>query len=204
MRSALTMLIAVCAAVCSLAWATDGFSALTSEQARRISISRQPVAVPDATLRMADGSQKSLRDLLINPSGSSIVGFFYSRCNSICVTMGNDLRKLQQLITDKGLEGKVQLLSISFDAHNDNTQVLSAYGDRMQARDTIWQIAAAEQGESLAVVLDTFGIRVIDDGKGGFVHNSAYHVVGARGDLEAIVDLANPMRALSIANGELK
>lgn len=201
MRTFLACLLVGCIVISALAWATGGFRVLTSEQARRLAVSEQPVAVPEVILRMDDGAQRSLRDLLVGDGGRSIVGFFYSRCTSICITLGNDFRQLQQRILDSGLEGQVRLVSISFDAQADTAAVLQAYRERMQARGNIWQIAAAMEGESLARVLQSFGIRVVDDGRGGFVHNSAYHIVNSQGELEAIIDLANPLAALDAAMG---
>ncbi|MBN7796099.1 SCO family protein [Parahaliea mediterranea] len=201
MRTALASLLVVCIATGTLAWATDGFRVLTSEQARRLAVSERPVAVPDVGLRMDNGARQSLRDLLHDEGARSIVGFFYSRCTSICITLGNDFRQLQQRIVDEGLEGRVKLLSISFDTQADTAAVLRDYRERMRARDNIWQIAAAQDGQELAVLLESFGVTVIDDGRGGFVHNSAYHIVNARGELEAIVDLAKPLAALRAARG---
>jgi protein SCO1/2 len=96
----------------------------------------------------------------------------------------------------------VQLLSISFDPEHDTSDVLAQYAGRMRADPFIWRIGTVPDESELPKLLDAFGIVVIRDGLGGFQHNAAFHVVDPNGRLTAIVDLAQPDRALERAIAE--
>jgi protein SCO1/2 len=50
---------------------------------------------------------------------------------------------------------------------------------------------------ALRALLDTFGVVVIPDGMGGFVHNAAIHLVDEEGRLGAIYDLGEERAVLA-------
>jgi protein SCO1 len=169
----------------ALAQATDGFKVVTSEGARQVAIERAPQAVPDIALIDQDGKAFSLADYR---GRTVLVDFIYTRCPTICGLAGDDFhRVLAQLESDK-IGRKVDLLSISFDPQNDDREALKLYGDRFGAIAPRWRIAAPTDARGLAALLRTFGVVVIPDGFGGFVHNSAVYVVDARERLVRILD----------------
>src|SRR5690606_31240135 len=108
-------------------------------------------------LLFANGESLSLHALVgATPGANTLVGFFYSSCHSICVTLGHDFHQLQNQIVEQGLEQKVKLLTISFDPENDTVPVLQAYQQRMDAKGDLWRIATVPDRESLSALLQTF------------------------------------------------
>lgn len=173
----------------ALGWATEGFRVVTSEGARALAVARAPRAVPDVALVDQDGHAFTLGDYR---GRTVLVDFIYTRCPTICGVTGDEFRGV--LARLGAADSKVDLLSISFDPANDDREALQLYGDRFGARAPRWRIAAPIDQAGLAALLATFGVVVIPDGLGGFIHNSAVYLVDARGRLARILDPDAPAR----------
>ena len=62
-----------------------------------------------------------------------------------------------------------------------------------------WQVAIPTTGTALAALLREAGVVVISDGRGGYTHNAAIHLVRADGRLIGIYDLDQAHQALADA-----
>ena len=180
--------LAVCTAGAVTFWhATDGLRALTSEQARRVSISRSPRPVPDVLLEDQDGIAFRLADLQGAPVA---VEFIYTRCQTLCALLSAGMRQFSasQRSSGTGASGRVHLVSISFDAAGDSTPRLREYASHYGAAHDTWRIARVRDPRDLGSLLETFGIVVIPDGAGGFQHNAAIHLLRTDGRLARVLD----------------
>lgn len=173
------------AGIASLAWATDGFRAVTSEGARQLSVERHPRPVPDATLVDQNGNAFSLGDYR---GRTILVDFIYTRCPTICSIYGDDFHRVLAQLGHSAADQKIDLLSISFDTENDDQEALKLYADRYGATAPRWRIATPTDKQGLTALLNTFGVVVIPDGMGGFVHDSAVYIVDAQQRLARILD----------------
>ena len=170
---------------------TDGFAAFTAESARRAEILRSPRALPAAVLEDQDGRTFSLQDY----RGKLLaVEFIYTRCMTICRTLGIAFRQVRDHVPQPMLESDFALLSVSFDPARDDTASLKAYGDAHGADGRHWRIARVRNAADLQQLLDAFGIVVIPDGLGGFEHNAAIHLLDRGGRLALITDIDEPVR----------
>lgn len=172
-------------------WAgTDGFTAFTAETARRADILRTPRSLPAAALEDQDGRRFSLQDY----QGRLLaVEFIYTRCATICRSLGMAFRQVRERLPAQMLGRDVVLLSISFDALRDDPASLKAYGQAYGADGTHWRVARIHSPDEVAPLLAAFGIVVIPDGLGGFEHNAAIHLLGRDGKLAQISDLDQPL-----------
>ena len=172
-------------------WAgTDGFTAFTAETARRADILRTPRSLPAAALEDQDGRRFSLQDY----QGRLLaVEFIYTRCATICRSLGMAFRQVRERLPAQMLGRDVVLLSISFDAARDDPASLKAYGQAFGADGAHWRIARIHSEADVAPLLAAFGIVVIPDGLGGFEHNAAIHLLGRDGKLAQISDLDQPI-----------
>jgi protein SCO1/2 len=184
-------LLAIVAAtgIAALAWETDGFRVVTSAGARQLSIERAPHLLPEVRLVDQDGHAFSLSSYEGRPV---LVDFIYTRCPTLCGVLGDDFRGVLQLMGGAGAGARIDLLSISFDPQNDDREALRLYGDRYGAKAPRWRIAALADARGLAALMQSFGVVVIPDGMGGFIHNSAVYLVDARGRLARILDPDSP------------
>lgn len=180
----LTIVAAIAAGIGALAQASDGFRVVTSDQARRLAIAEAPRPVPNITLTDQNGRSFSLADYRGDPV---LVEFVYTRCPSLCTLLGDDFQRIKGAFDRSGIAVHVRFLSISFDVEHDAPPDLKLYGERYGAVAPEWRVAVPSQAD-LARLLRTFGIIVIPDGAGGFVHNAALYLVDSGGRLVRIMD----------------
>ncbi len=176
----------------ALAFETDGFRVVTSAGARQLSVERTPQVLPNAGLVDQDGTPFTLNDYKGRPV---LIDFIYTRCPTICSALGDDFARLRQLM---GGTRSIDLLSISFDPTDDRA-ALRLYGDRFGAKAPRWRIAAPVDERARAKLLHSFGVVVIPDRLGGFIHNDSVYVVDAQGRLARILDPDAPDRLLAAA-----
>lgn len=180
----------------ALAWGTEGFRVVTSEGARQLTVERSPRPVPDVRLVDQDGNSFALSDYR---GRTVLVEFIYTRCPTLCGVLGDDFRRVLALMQHMAPDQEINLLSISFDPANDDREALKLYGDRYGARAPRWRVAVPADRRALPTLLQTFGVVVIPDGLGGFVHNSAVYLVDARGRLARVLDSDTPPRLIAEA-----
>ena len=170
--------------------ATDGFTAFTAETSRRAEILRSPRSLPAVALEDQDGRRFSLQDY----QGRLLaVEFIYTRCTTICRSLGMAFRQVRERLPAQALGHEVALLSISFDAARDDPASLKAYGQAFGADGAHWRIARIHSPAEVAPLLAAFGVVVIPDGMGGFEHNAAIHLLGRDGKLTQISDIDQPV-----------
>ena len=202
--ASLTVLIAGLAA---LFVATGGGQSFTTETLRRQQVSQQPQRIDAFNVTTSSGVKTTLKALLTNEkSGHQQVGnkvwlvdFVYTRCQTLCSSLGSIYQQLQAQIEARGVRGQVGLLSISFDPVNDDAAALKAYATRMRMNPAVWQIATLTSWQDRRRLLDGFGIMVVPAPLGEFEHNAALHVVTAEGQLVRIMDYADFQTALDVA-----
>lgn len=178
-----------------LGGATSGFRVWTTDMARAVAVAARPVAVPRVALVDAHRAPQSITD----DSRGTIVDFVYTRCVTLCGTLGATYQQLQADIVRRGVADRVRLLTISFDPVWDTPERLQYYAIAMRPDPAIWTIATLSDTSQLEGLLRTFGIRVIPDGVGGFVHNAALHVVDPAGQLVAILPIDARDEAIDVA-----
>lgn len=185
LRTLLASLLILAAGVAALAATTDGFRAFTSETARRIDVREHPRLLPSLPLQAADGRRvdfASLRGRWL------LVDFIYTRCTTYCSVQGSEFARLQTRLAGPIAGGRVSLLSVSFDPGRDDPDALAAYQRRSGDRGVGWIAARPTNTADLEVLMRGFGVTVIPDGLGGYVHNAAIAVVDPAGRLVAILD----------------
>ncbi|MCC7326064.1 MAG: SCO family protein [Burkholderiales bacterium] len=121
-----------------------------------------------------------------------LVDFIYTRCITYCSILGGEFAQLQDRLAAPLALGKVQLLSISFDPTHDTPTQLGGYLERFRSRGAGWLAARPLDADGLQTLKREFGITVIPDGLGGYVHNAAIQVVDPQGRLVDILDIGNP------------
>ena len=171
-----------------LAATTNGFQAFTTETARRVAVRSRPAELPAVALESQSGARFMLADLR---GKWLLVDFIYTRCPTFCAVLGGDFAQLERQLAGPIAQGRVQLLSISFDPTRDPPAQLAAYLGRFRSRDQGWQAARPLTADGLQSLTAGFGITVIPDRLGGYTHNAAIHLVDREGRLVDIFDLGD-------------
>ncbi len=206
LRTAMTSLAIAVLGGLSASWLTEGFEVWTAEGARRRAVIEAPITAPPATLLGAGLTGQSLHGLLASPGRVTLVSFIYTRCPSVCLTLGSSFQQLQTAVSgpamdraDISADSGIQLLSISFDPAHDDIDQLGRYASLWRADPRHWRIATVPDAAQLQRLLQAWQVVVIPDALGGYEHNAALLVIDERGRLVRIFDEADSATALAFA-----
>lgn len=188
LRTILASIAVLLAGGVALATATDGFRAFTTETGRRVSVRSHPIVIPAIALENQSGARFTFTDLR---GKWLLVDFIYTQCPTFCGRLGDDFAQLEQQLRDPIAQGKVQLLSVTFDPTRDSPAQLAAYLGRFWSPGMGWQAARPLTADGLQQMTAAFGITVIPDQLGGFTHNASIHLVDPEGRLVDIFDLGD-------------
>lgn len=192
-RAALASLAVAALGGGALGHATEGFRAITAEGARRLSIEAKPRSIPDVLLEDQDGARFRLGDYKGRPV---LVEFFYARCPTVCTRLTAAFQTLNAALPADRDRAPV-LIGITFDPIHDTRATLRDYAHAYGADGRTWRFARAVDAGDLKTLLDAFGVVVIDDGMGGFNHNTAIHFVDAGGRLARVYDIEDTATVLA-------
>lgn len=164
---------------------TDGFRAFTTESARRLAVRDHPPLVPTLPLQTADGGRTSFSELR---GRWVLVDFIYTSCMTECSLQGAEFARLERELAGPIAAGKLAMLSVSFDPQRDTPAALSEYVRSHKGGGAGWLAARPVSEADLAEFKRVFGVVVIPDEMGGFMHNAATLVVDPTGKLVRVFD----------------
>lgn len=197
----LSLLLALCG-FAAADWLTHGFQVWTDEGARRLEVALQPVEAPRVAVDGPGVAAPDLPALLAQGGGVTIADFIYTRCQTVCLSLGSTFQQLQAALqTDRaaGQSANVRLLSISFDGAHDHPAALRAYAHGLQADPALWRFVRVPDAAQQQALLHHLGVVVVPDGRGDYEHNAALLVFDARGRMVRVFDVAEQQLALDYA-----
>ena len=200
--TALATTVVALVGVLAFSLLTHGFSALTSETARRDTVAATSIGVPVLAGIDQAGRQHALFEDIDHTGPApraTIVDFIYTRCVGVCSALGGSYQQLQAAIQARHLEDRVRLVTVSFDPRHDTPSTMAQYAQQMRADPRIWTLMSPQHDEQLQGLLGSFGIVVVPAPFDQFQHNAAFHVLDTQGRLARIVDLDDPQGALDAA-----
>ncbi|MBE7417436.1 MAG: SCO family protein [Ideonella sp.] len=201
-RSAAFSVLVLLGGYAAAAWLTHDFQVFTDEGARRLEVALHPVAVPAVAMQGPGAIAPTLPALLARDGGVTIADFFYTRCASVCRSLGSGMQQMQAALQADAQAGRppgVRLLSISFDGGRDDAAALQAYAHSLRADPAWWRFVRTGDAAEQTELLRRLGVVVIPDGRGDFEHNAAWLVFDARGRMVRVFDLAQRQLALDYA-----
>ena len=199
--AALSLLLALCG-YAAADWLTHGFQVWTDEGARRLEVALQPV---DALRVAVDGPGVAAPDLpalLAEGGGVTIADFIYTRCQSVCLSLGSTFQQLQAALqADRaaGQSAKVRLLSVSFDGAHDHPAALRTYAQGLRADPALWHFVRVPDAAQEQALLRRLGVVVVPDGRGDYEHNAALLVFDTQGRMVRVFDIEERQLALDYA-----
>ncbi len=165
--------LVLAAGISAFTFGTNGGRAWTAESARRLAAMESPQHLPRAEITTQSGQVADLNDYT---QGLVLMDFIYTRCPTVCLAMGAELRQWQSDLRKGGAYEEVRLLSLSFD-RRDSALDLQQYLKRFAADPTMWAAARFTDQQVLAQLMDQLGVIAIPDPVVGFVHNAAIYLV---------------------------
>lgn len=201
-RTVLLSALLVLGGVATARWLTYDFQVWTDEGARRLEVALRPVPAPDVRVEGPQMPAAPLPSLLTDGGPVTIVDFFYTHCETVCLSLGSSFQQLQAALQADRAEGKasgVRLLSISFDGARDDPAQLAAYAAGLHADGDLWRFVRVPDPRQQQALLRSLGVVVIPDDRGDYEHNAALLIFDRRGRMVRIFDLAEQQLALDYA-----
>lgn len=199
LRTASLCALLLWAAYASAGWLTHGFQAWTEEDARRLEVALQPVAVPAVEVEGPGVAPRDLRALVGNGRDVTVVEFIYTHCETVCLALGSTFQQMQAALQADAADAHVRLLSISFDGERDRVPDLADYAWRLRADPAWWRFLRVADAAQTQRLLAAMRVVVVPNGRGDFEHNAALLVVDRTGRLVRVFDVAQQQLALDYA-----
>lgn len=201
-RTALLCVGLALAGYASAAWLTHDFQVWTAEGARRLEVALRPVATPEVQVDGPAIVKQPLARLLTDGRSVTVVDFVYTRCRTVCLSLGGVMQQMQASLRQDAAANRVapvKLLSISFDGTYDDQPVLQRYAARLNADAALWRFVRMPDARDTRRLLDAFEVVVVPDGRGDYEHNAALLVVDPQGRLVRVFDYSEQQLALDYA-----
>ena len=111
-----------------------------------------------------------------------IADFIFTNCNTVCLPMTSNMKKLQNRIAEEGLED-VHLVSFSVDPEFDNPSVLKKYGESFQADFENWSFLTGYSQETIeSLATENFKLMVQKPAEGDqVIHGTSFSLVDQTG-----------------------
>lgn len=171
---------------------TDGFTAYTAETARVNRLIDNQPKFPVITLEDSLGQQYSISEF---KDKYVLITFMYTSCGTVCPQLEKNMGQVYHALPSKYIGKDIIFLSISFDPTRDDPARLNVYKDMFNSDGETWRMARIPDQAELDSLLKKFGVTVIPDGNGNFVHNSAFYLVNKKGILVNVMDYMKPEEA---------
>jgi len=200
-RTAIASALLLLGGYSAAAWLTHDFQVWTDEGARRLEVALHPVPAPAVGVQGPGAVAGELPALLAEGGGVTVVDFFYTRCLTVCRSLGSSFQQLQADLQAAPAEhgAGVRLLSISFDGAHDDPRALQAYAASLHAQPALWRFVRVPKAVEQQALLQRLGVVVVPDGRGDFEHNAALLVFDRRARMVRVFDLAEQQLALNYA-----
>ncbi|WP_456421368.1 SCO family protein [Lutibacter sp.] len=135
---------------------------------------------------------------LINQNGDTITqedykdkiyvtDFFFTRCQTICPIMTNNMGKLQEIFKN---DIDIKFLSLSVTPEMDSIPILREYADRKGVIDTKWNITTGDKKHIYELARKSY-FAVLDEGDGGiqdFIHTENFILVDKKKQIRGFYD----------------
>ena len=159
----------------------------------------------DLNPRVVDRSMLGIRSnhkvadfKLINQNGDTITqedyknkiyvaDFFFTRCQTICPIMTNNIGKLQEIFMD---DDAIKFLSLSVTPEIDSVSVLREYADRKGVIDSKWNVTTGSKKHIYELARKSY-FSVIDEGDGGlqdFIHTTNFVLIDKKKRIRGVYD----------------
>ena len=155
-------------------------------------------ALVDVSLHEKSKNHQVADFQLINQNGSVVTqenyknkiyvtDFFFTRCQTICPIMTNNMAKIQTAFQDND---DIMLLSLSVTPEMDSIPVLRAYADKKGVIDSKWNVTTGNKKHIYELARKSY-FAVAEQGDGGlqdFIHTPNFILVDKKKQIRGVYD----------------
>jgi len=189
--------------VCAFAWGawrqTADFDTWTFEGRRQLQLASGDLRAPTVAMTRAFGNEPLVWPAGAAAPGAYLVDFIYTRCPTVCRTLGSQYQQMQRQMARDPTLAQVHLASISFDVANDGSTELRQLARSLGADPARWSFAVPAGDAETHRLVRALGVVAVADSAGGFVHNGDIHLLDRHGQLRSVFTFDQWPRALAAA-----
>ena len=129
--------------------------------------------IPPFSLTGVDGMPVSV---LASDTSISVVNFFYTRCNTFCKHMNDEMNRVAERFVSNGM---VNFYTITVDTTYDTPEVLRQYAEAYQPDTKKWHFLTAGADDVYSIARDGFLVDAVQDTtqEAHFIHSSSLILV---------------------------
>jgi len=127
-----------------------------------------------------------------------VADFIFTSCSMVCPRLTEEMAKLQRHLVNRGLDGRVSLISITVDPERDTPERLAAYAAGFQANPSVWKFLTGSSKQIEDAVVHGFKQAVEKEkdpaSHDGFtiLHGSSFVLVDEQGVIRGFYDSTDP------------
>ncbi|MDF2066996.1 SCO family protein [Bacillus sp. Cr_A10] len=119
-----------------------------------------------------------------------LISFYYTNCPDICPTTMMDLKKLQQLMNEKGIsEDQYIILSVTLDPEYDTNKRILEYKNLFEISSPNWLFLRGSE-EDTKELTNNFDFYYKKDENGFLTHSTSMYIVDSNDQIRAHHDMA--------------
>ena len=155
-------------------------------------------ALVDESLQNKSENHKVTDFHLINQNGETITSanynnkiyvtdFFFTRCQTICPVMTNNMAKVQKVFTENE---EIMFLSISVTPEMDSIPILKEYAVKKGVIDSKWNVTTGNKKHIYELARKSY-FAVVEEGDGGlqdFIHTTKFILVDKQKQIRGVYD----------------
>lgn len=145
---------------------------------------------PEFELQDTNGQTVTLSDF---DNKVKLVYFFFSNCPDVCPMSTQYLTGVQEeLIKQKLFGTDAFMLSITFDPERDTAERLKQFSESYGVDQSGWKFLRGNDEAKMKELAEKYGIGVIKDERGNFMHTNIVLLVDKKGVIRAYYDVLDP------------
>lgn len=127
-------------------------------------------------------------DVLANDTSVAVVNFFYTRCETFCKHMNDEMNRVAERFIDNGL---VNFYTITVDTAYDSPEVLNNYAKVYRPESKKWSFLTAGGDDVYDVARNGFLVDAIQDTtrEASFIHSSSLILVDSKRHIRGYYDV---------------
>ncbi len=126
-----------------------------------------------------------------------VADFIFTSCSQICPRLTEEMAKIQRYVINRGLDNRVQLISITVDPERDTVERLAGYAKGFLAQPSVWKFLTGSSKDIEDAVVKGFKQSVEKEkdpaSADGFtiVHGGRMILVDQKGQMRGFYDSAD-------------
>ncbi len=127
-------------------------------------------------------------DVLANDTSVSVVNFFYTRCETFCKHMNDEMNRVAERFIDNGM---VNFYTVTVDTAHDSPEVLNEYAKAYHPEIKKWHFLTAGKDDVYDVARNGFLVDALQDTTkaAGFIHSSSLILVDSKRHIRGYYDV---------------